>query len=90
MKKITTLFISLVAVLAMVKPVMADGTETKETCTTNSYGETTCTTTTTTSGDVVVHEPVEAAIGDLNPLVLTALLLGGGYVTLRMSRKMTV
>ena len=66
--------------------VLADGTTTKEVCTTNQYGETTCTTTTETE-EIVVHEPIDTAIGDISPALLSMALFSGAYLTYKTSLK---
>ena len=82
MRKISTLILTAVFLLVMgIVPVMA---ETKEVCTTNAYGETTCST--TTEDDVVVHEPTETAIGD-NPTFIAALFGMAGMAFYTVSKK---
>jgi hypothetical protein len=87
MKKIIFSFITGLILFASASSVQADGTTTKEVCSTNQYGETTCTTTTETE-EIVVHEPIDTAIGDINPAFLSVVLFAGAYFTYKTSLRL--
>ena len=87
MKNILFSIVTGLLVLVSAPVVMADGsTSTEEVCTTNQYGETTCKKTTKT-GEVVVHEPIDTAIGDINPAVLSMILFAGALASYKLSVK---
>ena len=85
MKK--AILIPLMALLVLVKPVVvsADGsTKVEKVCTTNQYGETTCSEKT---NRVVVHKPVDAAFGDVNTTLILFGLLGSAGIAYLLSKK---
>lgn len=86
MKKTIFAFMAGLILSVGASSVLANGTTTREVCTTNQYGETTCTTTTETE-EIVVHEPIDAAIGDINPALLSVVFFGGAYLTYKTSLK---
>jgi len=86
-KLLAVLFITLMA-LSVPSLVQADGTTTEETvCTTGQYGNKTCT---TTKKEVTVHEPVDAALGDINPGLIAVVFMVLGYGTLVLAKKVQV
>ena len=86
MKKTIFAFMAGLILSVGASSVLADGTTTREVCTTNQYGETTCTTTTETE-EIVVHEPIDTAIGDFSPALLSMALFAGAYFTYKTSLK---
>jgi hypothetical protein len=88
MKKIITISMVAMMFLVNVSVVMADGTtQVEKVCTTNQYGETTCSEKTTRSE--IVHQPVAAALGDVNMGLISIGLLGGAGVAYYISRKVS-
>lgn len=85
-KSFTVLSIGLLALLQPAA-VMADGTtKVEKVCTTNQYGETTCSEKTTRE---VVHQPVDAAIGDVNTTLVLVGLLGSAGIAYLLSKKVS-
>lgn len=84
-KTITSLSIAIIG-LFVPGAVMADGTTTVEkVCTTNQYGETTCSE--KTKRTEKVHEPVDAAIGDVNITLVLGGMLAGAYLAYHASKR---
>lgn len=78
-----------IALFGLVQPgvVNADGTvKTEKVCTTNQYGETTCSEKTTRE---TVHKPVDAAFGDVNVGLISVGLLAGAGIAYTLSKRVS-
>jgi len=87
-KLLTASLFSLSLMLTVVSAVDADDTTTKvvTTCKTDQYGGQICGETTETT---VVHQPVQAGLGDINPVFLTVALAMGSVTLLHLSKKVS-